>query len=290
MAWIRILFNRCVALFRKQELDEDLDEELRTHLDLAAEENMQRGLPEHEARTAALRTFGGIAQAKEDYRMLRGLPFFEVFFHDLRFGFRQLRKSPGFVWMTISIFGLGIGITTAAFSAIDGVLLRPLPYQDPDRLVWIHDGMTQQDRSGWSACMQDFLLWQARSKSFLMGAFAGWALLLAGIGIYGVMAYSVLRRTREIALRMALGATRSSVVSIVLKSVLMQTAIGLSLGIPIAFVAGRLISSQLYETNTYDPFIFVGTTLALVICSLMAGVIPARRAALIDPMQALRTQ
>jgi hypothetical protein len=129
-----------------------------------------------------------------------------------------------------------------------------------------------------------------RFRSVLMGAFAGWALLLAGIGIYGVMAYSVLRRTQEIALRMALGATRSTVVSMVLKSVLMQTAIGLSLGIPIAFVAGRFISSQLYETNTYDPPIFISTTLVLLFCSLMAGVIPARRAASIDPMQALRAE
>jgi predicted permease len=115
--------------------------------------------------------------------MQSGLPFFDLFSRDLRFGFRQLRKSPGFVWTTITIFGLGVGITTAAFSVIDGVLLRPLPYQDPDRLVWIHDGMTQEDTSGWSACMKDFLLWRARSKSFQnLAAFTGDRLTLTGDG------------------------------------------------------------------------------------------------------------
>jgi ABC-type antimicrobial peptide transport system permease subunit len=104
------------------------------------------------------------------------------------------------------------------------------------------------------------------------------------------MAHSVLRRTQEMAVRMALGATRSTVVSIVLKSVLMQTAVGLSLGIPVAFIAGHLISSQLYETRSYSPPIFIGTALVLVFCSLMAGIIPARRAASIDPMRALRAE
>lgn len=88
-----------------------------------------------------------------------------------------------------------------------------------------------------------------RFRSILMGTFAAVTHLLTAIGIYGVMAYSVLRRTQEMAVRMALGATRCAVASIVLKSVLMQTAIGLSLGIPIAFVAGHLISGQLYETG-----------------------------------------
>jgi putative ABC transport system permease protein len=129
-----------------------------------------------------------------------------------------------------------------------------------------------------------------RFRSVLMGTFAALALLLAGIGIYGVMAYSVLRRTQEIAVRIALGATRSTVVSIVLRSVLMQTAIGLSLGILVALVAGHLISSQLYKTKAYDPLIFIGVALVLMFCALMAGVIPARHAASIDPMRALRAE
>jgi putative ABC transport system permease protein len=183
MDWIRILLSRCAGLSGRRKVDEDLDQELFTHIGFSIEENRRRGMSEQEARTAALRAFGGITQAKEDYRMQSGLPFFDVFSRDLWFGFRQLRKSPGFVWTTITIFGLGVGITTAAFSVIDGVLLRPLPYQDPDRLVWIHDGMTQEDNSGWSACMKDFLLWRARSKSFQnLSAFTGDRFALTGDG------------------------------------------------------------------------------------------------------------
>jgi hypothetical protein len=134
MDWIRILLSRCAGLFGRRKLDEDLDQELLTHIGFSIAENRRRGMSEQEARTAALRAFGGITPAKEDYRMQSGLPFFDVFSRDLRFGFRQLRKSPGFVWTTITIFGLGIGITTAAFSVIDGVLLRPLPIKIP--IAW----------------------------------------------------------------------------------------------------------------------------------------------------------
>jgi predicted permease len=166
MDWMRMFVSRCAAVFPKKKLEDDLDEELHAHIDLAMEESMNRGIPEEEARQAAKRAFGGVTQVKESYRNQRGLPFVEILLRDLKSGLRQLYKSAGFAWTTILILGLGIGITTAAFSVIDGVLLRPLPYQDPDRLVWIHDGMTQQDKSGWSACMADFLVWQIRSRSF----------------------------------------------------------------------------------------------------------------------------
>jgi hypothetical protein len=95
MDWIRILLSRCAGLFGRRKVDEDLDQELFTHIGFSIEENRRRGMSEQEARTAALRAFGGITQAKEDYRMQSGLPFFDVFSRDLRFGFRQLRKSPG---------------------------------------------------------------------------------------------------------------------------------------------------------------------------------------------------
>src|SRR6185437_10046901 len=93
---IRILLSRCAGLFRGQKLDDELDEELRTHIDFAIEENLKRGMSEQEARTKALREFGGVTQTKEQYRTQRGLPFLEVIWRDVKFGFRQLRKAPGF--------------------------------------------------------------------------------------------------------------------------------------------------------------------------------------------------
>jgi ABC-type antimicrobial peptide transport system permease subunit len=116
------------------------------------------------------------------------------------------------------------------------------------------------------------------------------ALVLAAIGLYGVMSYFVVRRTSEIGIRMALGATRSSVVAIVLRGVGVQVGLGLLLGIPAALLAGHLMASQLYGVGAYDPWAFVGATLVLALCATVAGLVPARRAASIDPMQALRTE
>lgn len=96
MDFLRTLFARCVALLRRRRLDADLDEELRTHLDLAMAENLKAGMRPEEARIAALRAFGGIAQARESYRAQRGFPLLAQFGRDLLFAARQLRKAPGF--------------------------------------------------------------------------------------------------------------------------------------------------------------------------------------------------
>jgi macrolide transport system ATP-binding/permease protein len=131
---------------------------------------------------------------------------------------------------------------------------------------------------------------QDRLIARLTSLFGILALILASVGLYGVMSYFVARRTSEIGIRMALGATRSSVVNLVLRGALGQIIAGLVLGIPAALFAGHLMSSLLYGMSGYDPFAFVGATLVLGICAAIAGFIPARRAASIDPMKALRTE
>jgi putative ABC transport system permease protein len=183
MEIIRVLFSRCAALFGKRKRDKDLDEELRSHIDFAVEEKRRRGMSAEMARTAALKEFGGVTQTKESYREQRGLPFLEVLAQDIRYASRQQRKSPGFTATAVITLALGIGANSAVFSVVDGVLLRPLPYEDPDRLVWIHDGLTQQDKGGWSACMEDFLLWRDGSRSFEhLAAFHGDQFTLTGDG------------------------------------------------------------------------------------------------------------
>ena len=120
--------------------------------------------------------------------------------------------------------------------------------------------------------------------------FGALALILACVGLYGVMSYFVARRTGEIGIRMALGASKSGVVSMVLRSVLVQIACGLALGIPAALIAGHLMKSQLYGVGAYDPFALCAATAILALCAAVAGFIPARRAASVEPMKALRTE
>jgi predicted permease len=116
------------------------------------------------------------------------------------------------------------------------------------------------------------------------------ALILASVGLYGVTSYFVARRTSEIGIRMALGSTRSGVVSLVLRGVIIQIGLGLVLGIPCALLAGHYMKSQLYGVESYDPIALIGATAILTACAIAAGLIPARRAASIEPMQALRIE
>jgi len=124
----------------------------------------------------------------------------------------------------------------------------------------------------------------------LTSLFGVLALILASVGLYGVMSYLVARRTSEIGVRMALGASRSGVLALVLRGALWQIVIGLAVGIPAALLAGHLMASQLYGVGSYDPLALVGATLVLGLCATLAGFIPASRAASIEPMRALRTE
>jgi macrolide transport system ATP-binding/permease protein len=131
---------------------------------------------------------------------------------------------------------------------------------------------------------------QDRLVARLTTLFGILALILASVGLYGVMSYFVAKRTGEIGIRMALGATRASVLGNVLRGALLQIAFGLVVGIPAALFAGHLMASQLYGVGSYDPWAFVGAALVLALCAALASLIPARRAASIEPMQALRTE
>jgi predicted permease len=134
---LRTLLSRSASVFGRRQQDADLDDELRTHIDLAIQEHKSRGLSDQEANTAALRAFGGVTQTREAWRLQRSLPFFESIARDLRFGLRQLLKSPGFTFTVILTLALGIGANTAIFSVMNAVLLRMLPVRDPNRLFYI---------------------------------------------------------------------------------------------------------------------------------------------------------
>jgi predicted permease len=131
---------------------------------------------------------------------------------------------------------------------------------------------------------------QERLTARLTELFGLLALLLASIGIYGVTAYNVARRTSEIGIRMALGADRANVVRLVLRGALLQIGVGLAIGLPLAALAGRLVASQLYEVGRFDAVVLLSAMLVLAVCAVIAGFLPAQRAASVEPMEALRTE
>ena len=159
---IRTLLSRVAALFGKRELDADLDEELRTHIDFAVEENLKRGMTAAGARTAALKEFGGMTQTKEIYRVQRGLPLLQILAQDIRFALRQLRKSPAFTIVALLTLALGIGATTALFSVVDAVILKPLPFPTAARLVRVESVVAATGRAG-AASYLDFVDLRARN-------------------------------------------------------------------------------------------------------------------------------
>jgi macrolide transport system ATP-binding/permease protein len=124
----------------------------------------------------------------------------------------------------------------------------------------------------------------------LMALFGVLALLLATIGLYGVTAYTVARRTSEIGIRMALGAQRFNVIAMVMRGAMSQTVLGLAIGIPVALLCVRFVESQLYEIKSVGPSVLAASICALAIASLLAGLVPARRAASTDPAQTLRME
>ena len=131
---------------------------------------------------------------------------------------------------------------------------------------------------------------QARLMMWLLGIFAGVAVLLASIGIYGAVAYSVEQRTGEIGVRMALGAQTRDVLRLIVSQGMRPVVIGLAIGIVSAFALGRLLTSQLYEVSARNPALLGASTILLAAVALIACLVPARRAAHVDPIQALRAE
>jgi predicted permease len=134
---LRRSLARLAAIFQGKALDEDLDAEVESHIEMAVEENLRLGLTPKEARRQALIRFGGVAQARQGQREARGIPWLDVLFADLRYTLRMLRRDRGFAVVAILILALGIGANTAVFSVVNTLLLRPLPFYEPDRLLWI---------------------------------------------------------------------------------------------------------------------------------------------------------
>lgn len=174
MSWWRRMVKRA-------EMERQLTDELQFHIESAVADNIHAGMSEPEARRQARLQFGGVEQVKEECRDARGTRWLETTLQDTRFALRWLRKSPGFALAVIATLALGIGANTAMFSVVNGVLLSPLPYPQPDRLVLIHE--TAPEVNLLSVPYPDFLDWQEQNHTLTeIAAFRGAGFSLTGSG------------------------------------------------------------------------------------------------------------
>src|SRR5215212_2703386 len=157
MAWWKAFRDRIRALRDSDAVHREIDEEMRFHLDMRAEENVRRGMSPEDARREAERRFGRLTRIKEMGYEVRGGGFVETLWQDLRYGVRMLLKHWGFTFVAVLTLALGIGVNTALFSVVNAVLLRPLPYAEPERLVQIYDANAQSGYDRFAFSLANFV-------------------------------------------------------------------------------------------------------------------------------------
>ena len=153
-----------LALMRRQRLDQDLEGEVLAHLELAERDALARGLSPEEARRTARRAFGGIEHMKEEHRDQRSVRWIETLLKDFRYGLASLRREPGFAVVAVGVLALGIGANTAMFSVLDAVLLKPLPFPEPERMATVDEAANATTRYGAGAL--NYVDWKRLSTAF----------------------------------------------------------------------------------------------------------------------------
>ena len=190
--WIQSLASRIRSWLSPRQVEQDFEHELESHLNMLTEENVRRGMSPEEAGRAARIRLGGLTQLKDTNRELRGLPMIETFLQDTRYAFRMLRKNPGFTAVAVLTLALGIGANTAIFSVVYSVLLKPLPFTNPDQIFTAFQANTQQGIAETGCSYPNFEEWRAQNHVFseLAGILAH-QLTLTGSGEPSVVNTSV---------------------------------------------------------------------------------------------------
>src|SRR6185437_11883320 len=179
MSWRRE-FSKIQELFRRRKPADDVEEEIRSHLKMEERENLESGMSQEEAYRAAMRRFGNRTLARERSNEMWGWRSAETLFQDLRFGFRQLRRNPGFTAVAVLTLALGIGATTAIFSVVNSVLLQPLPFKDPGQLVQFFE--TEQAPGNYPLSGADYLDWQTQNRTLEATSVYSWPTIMNASG------------------------------------------------------------------------------------------------------------
>ncbi len=183
MSWLRNTISRVTGLFDKNRVHAELEDELRAHIEMLTEEKIRQGMTPADARYAALRSFGGVEQAKQICREEWGLPMLEALGRDLRGGFRQLGRNRLFTVVAVTTLALGIGANAAIFSAVYAVLLKPLPFPNSGQLVRLFEANERAGIGGDGCSYQEFQEWQTQNRVFSgMAAVSAHELTLTGRG------------------------------------------------------------------------------------------------------------
>lgn len=317
--WKEEIIRRLASLRLAPTREAEIVEELAQHLEDRYTELLTAGLTEGAACRAA---FAELSESETLQRELRQVEenrqpivlgarrsnVIADLWQDLGYGARILRNNPGFTGVVVLTLALGIGINTAIFTMFY-LFDRPLPGR-PGTVVRL-EFHEQDDASYFRASFPEYLHLRERTDAFSdLGAsqlssvvLAGpgnadvpqqvlidgvLALLLTVVGLYGVLAFSVAQRTREIGIRIALGAQSRDVLRLILAQGLRLVTIGVALGVAVGAAVSRVLRSLLFGLSPLDPVAYVGVSLCLIVVALMATYLPARRAAAVDPMVALR--
>lgn len=297
MSSLRSFFSRLRNSVRK----EQLDNELRAHVELHVEDNLRAGMTPEAARRGALVKLGGVEQTKEKHRDSRAMPFFESLSQDVRFAIRMLRKSPGFTAAAILTLALGIGANVAIFTLINGLLLRLLPYPQPESVVTVDRQF--KDGTAYGMSFIKFRRFERQNRSF--ESLAAYDILGSGLNLVTASdselvqsrrvssdffraSYSVEERSREIGIRISLGAGAGRILSLVLGDGMRLTLTGTLVGLGSGLLLTKIFRGLFFGLTAANPFIFTAVPVLLTLVSLVACYIPARRATRVDPMTALR--
>src|SRR3569833_2286280 len=166
MSLLKGLLARLRAVFRDSKTDQDLSEEIRFHLDEETAKNIRLGLSPVEARRGAVAHFGGVERAREEHRDVRRVTWFEDFRADARFALRTLRRTPALAGAAIVTLAVGIGANVAIFSAVNAVVIEPLPFANPDRLVMLAEDNPEKNWHQQVAAPANYLDWRTRVGAF----------------------------------------------------------------------------------------------------------------------------